>query len=662
MRYIWAGASLAAIAVMAATTAHAQETTSVIRGAVTSAGQPVPGADIVVTNVPSGTVSRTRTDTSGAYTVAGLRSGGPYTVEVSSAAGKSKVTDIFASVGQPYDLPIELGGSEEITVTASSIKRAGIVTNGPATTLSAVDISKVASINRDLRDVERRSPFAELDRSNGSFGAISIAGTNPRFNRFTINGASVNDSFGLNPDASATRRGPVPFDALDHVTISVADTDIRQSNFQGGVIDTTLLSGTNDYHATGFYSLSTSGLQGDTIGTQTTPIAHYRSPTYGATLAGPIIKDKLFIMGSYEKNKDPRPLTPGSAAQVPNRLDPSGFLTDATVASVQAIAKSVYNYNAGSILPITNNIDEKFAIRLDWNITDGQKLSVSYINAYDSTDNPQNSSTSTTSPSVGLSSDAYKLSELQRAGIIQLNSDWSDRFSTETRFIYRSNRRGQDPELGRGFSQFRICTAPVSVTGVPGDSATSCGVGNAVVALGPDRFRQTNALFTDTYDGSFLLRYRAGNHDFKALVEYAENRTTNAFLPDSAGTYYFDSIADFQTQNASQLQYGNATTLNPNDTSSNFKYGQYTFGLQDDWKVGDAVRVTAGLRYDLDQNYNPIRVNQDFVNRNGFANNKAFGGLFAVQPRLAIEYKPSPRLSFHGGYGIFGGGTPDIYF
>ncbi|WP_339528101.1 hypothetical protein, partial [Pseudomonas sp. EL_65y_Pfl2_R96] len=151
---------------------------------------------------------------------------------------------------------------------------------------------------------------------------------------------------------------------------------------------------------------------------------------------------------------------------------------------------------------------------------------------------------STTSPALGLASNGYKLTELLRTGIAQLNSDWSDRVSTETRFVYKAYTRGQNPELGRGFAQFRVCTAPTSVlTPVAGngDNATSCGSGNPVVALGPDISRQTNALFTDTYDGSFLLRFKAGQHDFKGLFEYAENRTTNAFLQYSAGSYYFDS-------------------------------------------------------------------------------------------------------------------------
>ena len=657
MRNIWAGASLVAI-VMAAS-AGAQETTSIIRGTVTNAGAAVADAEIVVTNIPSGTVSRTRSDASGLYTVSGLRTGGPYTVAVTSSAGNATVTGIFAVIGQPFDLPIELAknaANDEIVVTAASIKGAGVKSDGPQTVLNAVDISKVASINRDIRDIERRSPFATLDLTNGTFGAVSFAGTNPRFNRFTINGAQVGDQFGLNPDASPTRRGPVPFDAIAQVSVSVAPFDIRQSNFQGGVIDSTLRSGTNSFHVNGFYSQSTDGLQGNQIGAIFVKLPKYKSETYGVTVDGPIIRDRLFFMGSYERNTDPRPLSPGSVDQVTN-------LTQQNITDIQSIAKNVYNYNTGDILAITNNIDEKFVVKLDFNATDRQKLSFSYINSYDATDNPQNSSLSTTSPSIGLKSNAYKLTELLRTGIIQLNSDWTDRLSTEARFVYKAYTRGQDPELGRGFAQFGVCTQPTSqINSASSNTVTSCGTGNPRVFFGPDISRQTNALFTDTYDGSFLVRYKAGKHDFKALLQYVENRTTNAFLQYSAGSYYFDSIADLQAQRASAFDYQQALSLDPNSTSANFKYGTYTAGLQDDWTISDTLRLTVGARYDLLASRDPITVNQNFVNRYGFANNKSFNGLYAFQPRASFDFKPVTNLDVRGGVGIFAGGTPDIYF
>ncbi len=650
---LFIGAAVAALMIPAA--AYAQETTTTIRGTVTANGAPVADAQLVITDVNSGTRSTTATDSSGNFAATGLRAGGPFQVEVTSASGNTKVTDIYTVVGQPYELPIDLapaaGSTGDIVITATSIKGAGVKSDGPQTVLTAKDISKVASVNRDIRDIERRDPFATLDLSNTR--AVSFAGVNPRFNRFTINGVQIGDNFGLNSDANPTGRGPIPFDAIAQVSVSIAPYDIRQGNFVGGAIDTTMLSGTNTFRGTAFYSSSTDNLQGKRIGSTTFVVPNYNSKTYGARLAGPIIKDKLFFMVAAERNTDPRPFTPSSTAQVPG-------LTDALVSSVVNTAKSVYNYDAGTVLSVNNQKDEKIVGKIDWNIMTGQRLSISYINAFESADVLNNTSTSTASPSLGLSSDAYTRSVLLRAGIVQLNSDWSDKISTEIRGIYKSNRVNQTPMNGLGFAQFRVCTDPTSVANPSGNTATGCGT-SPVVAFGPDISRQANQLFFDTWAGSFLGRYTTGGHEFKLLFEMSENRTYNLFQQYVTGSYYFDSLADFQNRSAASFDYANAVSLNTPDVAANFKYTQYTFGLQDDWKVNGQLTVTYGVRYDLYGMRSAPALNTFYVARYGFNNNRTYKGLGNFQPRIGFNWKPVNNLKVRGGVGIFGGGSPDIY-
>ena len=646
---------VAAAALIAPMGAMAQETTSVIRGTVTQDGAPVAGAQVVVTNVPSGTRSTASTDASGGFTLPGLRVGGPFTVDVTSPQGNTSVTDIYTIAGQPYEVPVELASAgatttADVVVTASSIARSGVSSDGPQTVLGQKAISKVASINRDIRDIERRDPFATLDLSNSR--AVSFAGVNPRFNHFTINGVTVGDTFGLNPDASPTGRGPIPFDAIGQVSISIAPYDFRQGGFQGGAIDTVLLSGTNEFHGTGFYSQSRDELQGKRIGSTRFVVPNYKSETYGATFDGPIIKDKVFFMVSAERNTDPRPLTPSSIGQVPG-------LTQGKLDAVTGPAQALYGYDPGEVLAITNNKDEKIVGRVDWNITDGQKLSLSYVNAFDSQTALQNSSTSTTTPSLGLSSNAYTTTELLRAGIVQLNSDWTDNFSTEARGIYRSNKRGQDPVNGLGFAQFRVCTDPTMPA--TNTSITACQNGSPTVAFGPDISRQTNTLFTDTWDGSFLTRLRLNNHELKLLAEFSENRTTNNFLQYSAGGYYFDNLTNYNGKNADQLIVGQALNGQFDGAAAQFHYDQWTFGVQDDWKISDALSVSYGVRYDLDGMRDAPAFNQFFQNRYGFPNTQTYKGVDNFQPRLSFNYRPTGNLKFRGGFGVFGGGSPDIY-
>ena len=652
---------VAIVALVAPMAASAQETTATIRGSVQSAGVPVNDATVVITNVPSGTRSTATTDATGTFAVTGLRSGGPFTVDVTSAQGSTSVTDVYTVIGQPFDLPIDLaaGGSassEEIVVTASSIRGAGTSSDGPQTVLSARDIRKVASVNRDIRDVQRRDPFATLDLSNNR--AVSFAGSNPRFNRFSINGVSVSDNFGLNPDASPTARGPIPYDAIAQVSVSIAPYDFRQGNFQGGAIDATLASGTNDFHGTGFYSQNTDGLYGERIGSFKRPATSFKSETYGATLSGPIIKDKLFFMVSAERNTEARPLTVASPSQVP--FGTGTFLTTAQVDNVANIAQSVYGYDAGEILSIARQKDEKIVGKLDWNITDGQKLALSYINAYDSFVVSGSNSTSVTTPGFSLDSNGYELGELLRAGIAQLNSDWSDTFSTEIRGTYKKYTRTRDPLRGNDFGQFRVCLDPTSV-GSNGQQLT-CSTGTPIITFGPDSASQSNTFETETFGGSALANVTVGDHSIRVLGEFSRVTINNLFLQNTAGNYYFDSLADFQARRANSVTYQDAVSLNTADAAADFGYQQYTFGVQDSWRASDTLNVTYGARYDLYDMQSRIPYNANFQNRVGFTNTKTFKGLGAFQPRISFDYKtPVSGLKLRGGAGIFAGGAPDVY-
>ena len=73
------------------------------------------------------------------------------------------------------------------------------------------------------------------------------------------------------------------------------------------------------------------------------------------------------------------------------------------------------------------------------------------------------------------------------------------------------------------------------------------------------------------------------------------------------------------------------------------------------------LTVTAGVRYDLFASSSQPLLNQFFVAREGFANNEFVDGRGLVQPRVGFDWKATPRLDIHGGVGIFGGGTPDVY-
>ncbi len=680
----------AAIALVAPMGAMAQETTSTIRGTVTSAGAPVAGATVEVVNVPTGGTTTVTTDAAGSFNSTGLRAGGPYTVTVTAPGYSSvTVTDINTVIAQSYELPIELTAADaatpgtDIVVTASRLPNARTLSQGPATVLSAAQIASVASVNRDIRDLMRRDPFARLDYAEGSGRAVSFAGQNARFNRFSVDGVPVTDNFGLNPDGLPTRRSPVPFDAIGQFQTKVAPYDVREGNFQGGAINAILKSGTNTFHGTGFYAYSSDKLTGKEtkagpgVPTGRVTIPSFKYENYGAELSGPLIKDKLFFMVAGERIRAGTPIVEGTPGNNAGTVIPN--ISDAAVARIQQVAQSRYGYNTGGILNNSDDQDDRLVAKLDANLSDTQRASATYMYTKDSIRFNQNTNTSPASGTanatgLGLESNGYIATNRLHTGVFQLNSDWSDDFSTEVRGFYKDYKRGQDPVLGRGFAQFQVCTAPTSDRGTFGtgtntgstatgnDLSINCASGNGVVSFGPDISRQANSLTSRTYGGLVQGRLTRENHDLRVFGEFQDTKIFNLFVQRTAGDYYFDSLADFEAGNAQRLRYQNAVpSLDPANGAARFRYQSYSFGIQDIWRINDALTLSYGARWDMYGGQSRPALNTNFLNRYGFSNLTYISGRGVFQPRIGFDYKATQNLVFRGGIGIFSGGSPDVY-
>lgn len=657
MRTTLRGAALAAaLLVTAAPVALAQETTGTIRGQVSNeAGANLPGADVVITHVPSGSVTRTRTNAGGEFNASGLRVGGPFTVTVTSPGlDPETITDLSLSAGQPLRLPVTVR-SAAIVVTGTRVQRAYNLSTGPITALNAEAIKNVATVNRDIRDIVRRSPFATIDPTNSR--TIEIAGQNGRLNRFSVDGVRFSDTFGLNNGGLPTNRGPVPIDVLEQVQIAVAPYDVAEGDFQGGSINAIVKTGSNAFHGSGFYTYTDDDLTGDRTKSRAVNLT-FQSRNYGGYLTGPILKDKLFFTFAYEKLDEGRPIDiggPGSPSPVPG-------LTDATIANVIGIAQSRYGFDAGEQFLTTSEGDEKAVGKLAWNITNGQTLTATYIYNNGSNQFQQNQSVSATSPSLGLSSNAYQLGEEVNAGVVQLNSQWNDRFSTEARVVYRDYKRGQTPFGGLGIAQFEVCTDPVNTVG---GSLTQCSQGNAAAPgaarlfFGPDISRQANELRVKTWTGELVARLTLGEHAIKGYFQYQKQDVFNLFVQRATGDLQFDSLADFGAGRANRFRFGGA--VGGLDPAATYNYGQFSFALQDSWTISDQLTVQLGGRYDLFGSAVAPVLNPFFTNRYGFTNQETYNGRGVFQPRFGFTFKPQQRVVVRGGAGLFAGGTPDVW-
>jgi hypothetical protein len=662
------GVAATALSLALAPPVLAQETTALIRGDVTGPDGGVVGATVKVTHLPSGTVSQETTQAGGAFDMRGLRVGGPYRVEITAADYETQtVDDIYLSVGDTSRVAINLQPREDTIVVTTARRGAPIVGAGSA--LTRDDIQGAVSVTRDIRDLARRDPLVSQNARGD--GGISIGGSNPRTNRITVDGVQAQDSFGLNTGGMPTRRGAVSIDAVQAFSVSAAPFDVINGDFLGGAIDVVLRQGSNEIDGSAFVNYLNEGLVGTRIRNQN--VASFQTQeNYGGTLRGPIIPDKLFFALSYEYYTSADTTSTGLAGGgfSTNIIGPTSVganivpMTTADVAAVTNVFSGApYNstFAFGSIPIAKPIVDEKYTGRFDWNINDNHRLSATYRYAESGLIQRTNLNTTT----AGLDSQWYLTGEEDTAYVLQLNSDWSDTFSTEARLSQRDYLRLQEPPSGQAFSDIRVCSTATGLDAVGQTNPTlSCRNGSTtvgVVRFGPDQFRHANKLETQTRTGSFIGTWERGDHTIKGGVQVDQTTIFNLFVPNSDGTYYFDSIADFQAGRANELIYRNALSNNPNDAAANFSYLVYSTMLQDTWDVTDDLTVSYGLRYDTYKSQDDVAFNQAFTNRYGFSNQATYDGRDVFMPRLSFSWQAKDNLEVSGGLGLFSGGLPDVF-
>ncbi len=648
MRHLRLGCAIAALIAPAAAL-HAQETTSSIRGQVTNdAGAGIANATVVITHTPSGTRSTQTTDSDGNFNASGLRLGGPYTVAV-TASGFDPASEAVGNLlaGTPQRVTVFMApAGQTITVTAGRTRSVIAIQTGAATSLNARDIAGVSNVNRDIRNLAARSPLVTLDPTNG--GAISIAGQNNRFNRFTVDGVAFGDPFGLEAGGLVSTRGPVPLDAIGEFTVEVAPVDVQQGFFQGGTINTQLKSGGNDFSMLGGFYYSSDSLRG-TRAAGLTRTGEFSSKIFTAQVTGPIIKDKLFFAVTYEGLRDTVPL-----AISPDNLG----ITQGQIDQIDQIADTAYGYDTLGVADGVKENDDKLVAKVDWNIADGHRASATYI--YNK-GNALAGQTGTgqltaTNPNFQLKSNNYDQGAVNHFGIIQFNDQWTDNFSTQLRASYADYTRLQVPYNGRDFGEFRTCLAPTS--SLP---ALTCPAGVRQLTFGPDISRQANELESTSLNIEFQASLKMNNHTVKFIAERRTQEIRNVFAQRVSGAWYFDSVADLQAKRASELDFATPIRGGIDTVTALFENNSWTFGLQDTVDVTDDLTVIAGFRWDLFDTPDQPFFNQAFVDRFGFANNATLNGRHLFQPRLGLNWKASDRLAVRGSAGLFGGGSPNVW-
>ena len=613
----------------------AEQTTGIIRGSVTDeTGNPVSGASVQIIHIPSGSKSSTSSGNSGAFYSRGLRLGGPFKVTVTKSGQSSVRSNIFTRLGSESNVSFSLGSSsvEEIVVTAKASDFSGLGV-GPGSTFDSEDISTLPSIDRDIKDIAKLDPFVTVDNND----QLSFAGGMPRLIGFIIDGVSANDSYGLSSNAYPTNRMPLSIDVIDQVSVKIANFDAELGEASSGNIVLTTKAGTNDFH--GSFTIESSQTSGDEPFGEKADNADPDTELFSIALQGPIIKDKLFFSFGYEKYEASDPIQ--------MQAFQSGLVTKAEADAVIQAAKDVIGYDAGSYNKGLEEEDEKTFLRIDANITDTQALTLEYIHV----DGFTESAYWNRSYAVPLSSDWYKINKEYETIKFELNSDWSDNFST--RVMY-SDTDVMNPNT------------PVGSTSI-GEVGVGVASGGTVF-FGPDQYRHANEIQTNRKQFEVAGYYDIGDHAITLGYKKMENDMFNMFSRNSLGEYDYNSLEDFIAGNLRELDYRNADTNNPRDAAGRFNMDYTIIYLQDTWNISSDLTARIGFRYeeisqDTTPEYNSFWYNwtgDDF--RPAPRNAVNLDGEDIIMPRFSLDWQAKDNVLVTFGWGEFSGNLPPVWF
>jgi len=644
--------------VLAVSNAFAQNTSAALGGRVTDpAGNAVAGATVEIVHLPSNTVRTDTTNADGHFAAQGLRVGGPFKITVTKQGFETtEKNDVYLQLAQEATINLTLGQTatqlEGVQVTASTAAQVFQPDNkGISTNVSQRELKVIPNIDRSIQQIARLDPFIILQNNNaaGGFAEISALGQNNRYNNVTIDAVPTNDSFGLEANGLPAQNQPLSYDAIEEYNISTANFDVTNKRSVGAQVNIVTKSGGNDFHGSVYYAYTNaSDLTGN--GVNSTDFNGYQQKwTAGGTFSGPIVKDVLFFFINYEESKQVCPCGAGYGPIGANQDNTVPITTD-QLNQIVAAAKG-YNINPGDLngTGSANRDEKRGLVKLDWNISDGHRLSFRYNETKGEQPVIQGNAVGAR-PSLGLSSYWYTQDRDLKQGVINLYDDWSDTFSTEASVSYA--RYHSTPTVLAQAPQIQVYI----------DKSDPSTQGSSVY-LGEDQFRHYNVLNVDTTNAFYAGTWTVGDHAVKAGFDFQADKFYNLFGRTEFGSYQFNSIADFEAGNYSFYNlYYPAPGYTLNDIVARWTLDQYGLFLQDTWQMTPNFSLQYGIRYDLPQADGKPIYNPAFSSAFG-VNNSATPGTGVFEPRFSFNYSfdTEYKTQLRGGAAVSEGATPGVW-
>jgi outer membrane receptor protein involved in Fe transport len=619
--------------VLPAAPAHAQaHPGGTIQGTVTDeSGAVLPAVAVSIRNLKTGVLRETQSDSRGLFR-APLLPVGLYEISASlQGFATLKRSNIELNIGQVIDLtlPLKVAAAEETVTVEAETPLIETDRSQQSSTVNERAVSNLPVNGRNFIDFVLTTPGVTRDTRAGD---ISFAGQRGTLNSLVIDGSDNNNTFfGQTLGRTGSGRAPYQFsqDAVQEFQVNRNAYSAEYGRAGGAVINVVTKSGTNSFHGSVFEFYRDKDLNANSYVNKTATPIRDRSPyhidQFGASMGGPIVKDKAFFFASYDGQR--RDIPNDVVLTLPGNL-PSDPDTQAGLATIQTKTEDYQ---------LTRNQDV-FLAKVDWQINAQHRLSVRYNHQNFTGGNNENSG-----PTNSVEHTGDSLVQT-RTATASLTSIFSSRLFNELRFqVARDEEPGgantNDPE-----------------------AVVSQGAA-AILTFGRNNFspRETTIKRFQAADIVTLIQ---GAHSFKFGADVNVDHILNLFPGFFGGSYRFMSLAQFNRGLPNgpgeffQQNFAGAGTTGPETHPDIF---EIAFFAQDEWRLNKNLTLNLGVRYDLQKFKQPEVQNPDpqlaaagidtsFLNTDG--NNFA--------PRVGFAWTPDSKTVVRGGYGLFYGRTPSI--
>ncbi len=638
-------------------------TTSSLKGKVVDvSGKPLDGVTIALIHVPSGTQYGTMSRADGGYDLQGVRVGGPYTVVATSVGfAKQEKSDVYLNLNETLNIDFALSQTdqqlEEVTVSYDKTDLLNSERTGAETYVNSKELNSMPTISRGQKDFTRLTP-----QSDG----YSFGGRNNLYNNFSLDGSIFNNSFGLDyatPGGQADAQ-PVSLDAIEQIQVSIAPFDVREGGFTGAGINAVTKSGTNTVKASAYYYFRNEKMIGKKVNELEVPNLDFNTSLSGITVGGPIIKNKLFFFLNAEAERRDE-LAHGFVAD--NSTNSGDNVTSVNEDDIKAVKQHLldeWGYDAGEYQGYNHEtFNNKFLVKLDWNISSKHKFSIRYnmLDAWkDILPHPEAIiGRGPTSYRLPFENSSYTINNKISSIVSELNSRFSNNLANKLLVGYTAFRDNREPH-SKPFPVIDIFDAN----------------GNLAITAGSEMFSTNNILDQDVFQFTDNLTYYADKHTITGGVNVEIFKFNNSFnLFYYPWHMYFGGVDQFLATTSADVDFNAEVTESKKKpfAMSEVDVAQVGFYAQDEFKASDNLNLTFGLRIDFPVYLNKIAESSDIQNFTGWKNEN--GESVSIDPSVWPNSNVmwAPRFGFNwdakgdntlkvrGGSGIFTGRIPFVW-